>query len=85
MRNGIFIDGVMTRKAKIKRMSNRRFRIVLQEGRKRQIRRMVEAVGNKVVALHRLRVSSLNLGELLEGKWRYVTHGEIHKLMKSVQ
>jgi pseudouridine synthase len=81
MRNGIFIDGVMTRRARIRRLTDRRFRIVLQEGRKRQIRRMAEAVGNEVVRLHRLRVSSLHLGDLEEGKWRYVSKEEVSSLV----
>ncbi len=80
MRNGVYIDGVVTRKAKIKRLSDRRFRIVLQEGKKRQIRRMVEAVGNRVVALHRIRVGSLCLGDLAPGKWRYLSEQEIRQL-----
>lgn len=83
MRNGIFIDGAITRKSKIKRLSDRRFRIVLKEGRKRQIRRMVEAVGNRVVELHRIRVASLRLGDLALGEWRYLTDEEAGKLKGS--
>jgi 23S rRNA pseudouridine2605 synthase len=83
MRNGIFIDGVMTRKAKIKRLSDCRFRIVLQEGRKRQIRRMVELVGNGVVSLHRIRMSSLHLGDLAQGQWRHLSKKEIEVLQSS--
>jgi 23S rRNA pseudouridine2605 synthase len=84
MRNGIFMDGAITRKSKIKRLSDRRFRMVLKEGRKRQIRRMVETVGNKVVALQRLRVSSLNLGELPEGQWRHLSKEEVSSLLNLI-
>ncbi|MCU0600856.1 MAG: pseudouridine synthase, partial [Desulfobacterales bacterium] len=77
MRNGIVMDGVITRKSKIKRLSNRRFRIILQEGKKRQIRRMVETVGNKVTELHRIRVAGLSLGDLAPSKWRHLTDEEI--------
>jgi 23S rRNA pseudouridine2605 synthase len=80
MKNGIFIDGSITRKSKIKRLSDRRFRMVLKEGRKRQIRRMVETVGNKVVELHRVRVAGLRLGDLTLGEWRYMTEEEIGNL-----
>jgi 23S rRNA pseudouridine2605 synthase len=80
MRNGIFIDGAITRKTKIKRLSDRRFRMILQEGRKRQIRRMAEAVGNKVTGLHRIRVAGLRLGDLALGEWRYLTEKEIGNL-----
>jgi hypothetical protein len=53
----------------------RRFRIVLMEGKNRQIRRMVEKVGNRVVRLHRIRVADLKLGNLAKGSWRHLTRG----------
>ena len=51
---GLIVDGQKTRPARVVRMDARNFRIVLQEGRKRQIRRMVESVGGRVAALHRI-------------------------------
>jgi 23S rRNA pseudouridine2605 synthase/23S rRNA pseudouridine2604 synthase len=80
MRNGIVMDGAITRKSKIRRLSNRRFRMVLQEGKKRQIRRMVEAVGGKVTELHRIRVAGLRLGDLAPSQWRYLTREEIEMI-----
>jgi 23S rRNA pseudouridine2605 synthase len=80
LRNGIVIDGTRTRKAGVRRLTDRSFRIILKEGRKRQIRRMVESVGNRVTGLHRIRVANLRLGDLAPGKWRYLTKSEISDL-----
>lgn len=72
MAKGIIIDGRKTREASVKRLSARRFSIVLKEGRNRQIRRMAEALGNRVVALHRVRISCVRIGNLGPGKWRHI-------------
>ena len=80
MRNGIIIDGIRTRKAGVRRLTEKSFRIILKEGRKRQIRRMVESVGNRVTGLHRVRIAGLRLGDLAMGKWRYLTKSEISDL-----
>lgn len=82
--DGVIILGRKTRPAKIIRKSEKRFRIILQEGRNRQIRRMVEKVGNQVVKLKRLRVSGISLGKLKVGAWRYLTDKEIKNLKKIV-
>ena len=83
MAQGIVLDGKITRQAVVRRESKTRFRIILQEGRKRQIRRMAEAVGNEVIQLHRVRMGSLELKALPEGKWRYLTKQEICELTRS--
>ncbi len=54
--------------------------IKISEGKKRQIRRTLEAVGHKVIALKRVSVGSLKLGELPLGKWRFLTEKEIMQL-----
>ena len=69
---GIMLNGRITRPAQIKRISGNRFQITLREGRNRQIRRMVGAVGARVVALHRTRVAHLELGTLDPGQWRHM-------------
>jgi 23S rRNA pseudouridine2605 synthase len=84
MRNGVVLDGVLTRKSKVRRLSDRRFCMVLQEGRKRQIRRMVEIVGNEVVELHRVRISGLRLGGLRPCQWRFLTDKDLHLLLRDV-
>ena len=63
MASGIQLSEGRTRPAQIKRISSDKFRIVLKEGRNRQIRRMVEKVGNRVKELKRIRISNIKLGE----------------------
>jgi 23S rRNA pseudouridine2605 synthase/23S rRNA pseudouridine2604 synthase len=82
MAHGVMLDGSLTRPAKIKRRSAKRFRITLQEGRNRQIRRMVGKVGNYVVNLKRIRMANLKLGDLPEGKWRHLKSAEIKALLR---
>ncbi len=82
--NGIYLDGVRTRPARVKRVSPRMFRIVLKEGKNRQIRRMVQKVGCKVAVLKRLRVSNILLGKLGKGRWRHLTEGEKKELLKGL-
>ena len=80
MASGIIIEGEKTRKARVKRISHCVFKIVLKQGRNRQIRKMVEQTGNKVKKLHRIRICSLKLGNLKKGAWRYLTPQEIRDL-----
>ncbi len=77
---GVMIDDRATRPAEIYRQGAREFRIVLREGRNRQIRRMVETVGNEVVGLHRIRMATLHLGNLAAGEWRYLSDTEAAEL-----
>ena len=56
------------RPAKVRRAGEREIEITIREGRNRQVRRMVEAVGNEVVALRRVRFGSLRLGDLAPGE-----------------
>ena len=78
---GLPMMGTKTRPAEINRISSRRFRIVLKEGRNRQIRRMVRKVGNHVIRLKRIRVSKIKLGRLAEGNWRNLTEKEKTELL----
>src|SRR5690625_7130515 len=55
-------------------------RLVLQEGRKRQVRRMLKAVGYEVSRLLRLRIDGLRLGDLQPGQWRRRSGAEIDRL-----
>ncbi len=79
--SGLPMMGSKTRPAKIRRISSRRFRIILKEGRNRQIRRMVRKVGNRVTRLKRIRVSKVKLGRLAEGAWRNLTEKEKKELL----
>jgi 23S rRNA pseudouridine2605 synthase/23S rRNA pseudouridine2604 synthase len=58
--------------------------MVLQEGKNRQIRRMVRKVGNEVTRLQRKRFAGIKLGNLASGKWRYLTPAEMKRLMNSL-
>ncbi|RZB36836.1 MAG: hypothetical protein SRB2_01636 [Desulfobacteraceae bacterium Eth-SRB2] len=79
--SGLPMMGSKTRPAKIRRISSRRFRIILKEGRNRQIRRMVRKVGSRVTRLKRIRVSKVKLGRLAEGAWRNLTEKEKKELL----
>ena len=81
MRGGLPLMGAKTRPARITRISPKRFRIVLQEGKNRQIRRMVRKVGNDVTRLQRRRFASIKLGNLPLGKWRYLRPSEKESLL----
>ena len=79
---GLPMMGTRTRPARVKRISARRFGIVLQEGKNRQIRRMVRKVGNQVTHLKRIRIANIKLGNLPSGRWRYLTKIEKENLLK---
>jgi len=76
MAAGLPMMGSKTRPARVQRISARQFRIVLKEGKNRQVRRMVRKVGNQVKILKRIRVAGIKLGRLPPGKWRYLTGKE---------
>jgi 23S rRNA pseudouridine2605 synthase/23S rRNA pseudouridine2604 synthase len=82
MEKGLPMMETKTRPAMIKRISSKRFRIILKEGKNRQIRRMVRKVGNRVTGLKRVRISNIKLGKLAEGEWRYLTEKEKKDLLK---
>ena len=76
MEQGLPMMSTKTRSAKIEKISPTRFRIVLREGKNKQIRRMVRKVGNRVIRLKRIRISNIRLATLAEGQWRYLTEKE---------
>ena len=84
LQKGIDLDGVKTAPAKaenIKRpQKGYEVKITIHEGRNRQVRRMLDAVGVNVMSLKRISVGSLTLGNLPEGKWRRLSDAEINKL-----
>jgi pseudouridine synthase len=81
---GMPLMGSTTRPAGVQRLSGRRFRIVLQEGRNRQIRRMVRKLGHEVIRLKRVRVANVRLGSLPLGAWRHLTAGEKKTLLQAI-
>ncbi len=83
LRHGLSLDGRALKPAKIDRLSPQALRFTLVEGRNRQIRRMAEAVGLKVVDLLRVRIGPLELGALPEGRWRPLTVEERTALIEA--
>lgn len=73
---GLELDGKPLRRAHVEWVNRDQLRFVLREGRKRQIRRMCELVGLKVLGLKRVRIGKLRLGNLPEGKWRFLRPNE---------
>lgn len=76
LNHGLSLDGQALKPAKVSWQNEDQLRFVLREGRKRQIRRMCEAVGLKVVGLKRVRIGSVPLGHLPPGQWRYLRKDE---------
>jgi 23S rRNA pseudouridine2605 synthase len=80
LREGVQLDDGLTAPARVRRLATDRVEITIQEGRKRQVRRMLEAVGHPVVALERVRFGPLRLGTLAEGRYRRLTAAEVEHL-----
>jgi len=73
---GLELDGKPLKRAKIRQLNPDQLQFILKEGKKRQIRRMCDAVGLHVTGLKRVRVGELRLGKLSEGEWRFVKSEE---------
>jgi 23S rRNA pseudouridine2605 synthase len=80
LRSGVELEDGPTAPAEAKRLGEREIEIVLREGRNRQVRRMLEAVGNEVVVLRRVRFGPLELGDLHEGGSRRLSGDEVARL-----
>jgi len=76
LRHGLSLDGEALRPAQVEWLNDDQLRFVLTEGKKRQIRRMCEAVGLQVLGLKRVRIGGVALGNLPTGQWRYLAPGE---------
>jgi len=77
LRHGLSLDGKKLMPAKVTWQNEDQLRFVLREGKKRQIRRMCEAVGLKVLGLKRVRIGRIMLGDLPVGQWRYLDASEV--------
>jgi 23S rRNA pseudouridine2605 synthase len=77
---GVELEDGPTAPTEVRRLGEREVEIVLREGRNRQVRRMVEAVGNRVESLRRVRFGPLSLGRLKEGGARRLTEAEVEEL-----
>lgn len=89
LRSGLRLGGVLTQPARVHVKSRSAgktvLRMVIQEGRKRQIREMFKAVGSQVMSLRRLQIGDLKLGDLPAGRWRYLTKEEVQKLKRQAE
>lgn len=88
LRNGIQIEDYITKPAKVKILKTdiekdiSRLEITIHEGKNRQVRKMCEAVGRKVLALHRSKIGNIGVKDLELGKWRYLSKMEVQQLLK---
>lgn len=82
MRNGLFILGSYTKKARVERVSSGKFTITISEWRNRQIRRMVEKVWSIVKKLKRIRIENIELWNLKEWDYKELTKKEKDELFK---
>ena len=86
LRKGIEIENYKTRPAKVKILKTdeekkqSRLEITIHEGKNRQIRKMCEAVGYQVLALHRSKIAGIGVKDLPIGKWRYLKKEEVEKI-----
>jgi 23S rRNA pseudouridine2604 synthase len=76
LNHGLELDGKPLKRAQVTWQNKDQLRFILREGKKRQIRRMCELVGLKVVGLKRIRIGNIVLGNLPNGKWRYLRTDE---------
>jgi 23S rRNA pseudouridine2605 synthase len=81
--DGVQLEDGRTAPARVRRLGGARFELVLHEGRNRQVRRMVEAVGHRVRHLHRSVYAGLELAGLRPGEWRELTASEVERLRRS--
>ena len=82
LRNGVDIGDYVTREAKVEKLDEENISITIHEGKNRQVRRMCDAVGIKVLKLKRTNYGPLSLGELPVAKYRHLTDFELYNLNK---
>jgi 23S rRNA pseudouridine2605 synthase len=80
---GVELEDGRTAPARVRRIAGARFELVLHEGRNRQVRRMVEAVGHRVRHLHRRVYAGVELGDLRPAQWRELTPAEVERLRRA--
>ncbi len=76
LNHGLELDGKKLKPAHVEWLNNDQLRFVLKEGRKRQVRRMCELVGLHATSLKRVRIGKVMLGDLPDGKWRFLRPDE---------
>ena len=88
LKNGVKIEDYTTKPAKVKILktdlekNSSRLEIIIHEGKNRQIRKMCEAVGYPVLALHRSKISGIGVKDLPLGKWRFLSKQEVERILR---
>ena len=88
LRTGVKINDYITKPAKVKILKTdtekniSRLEITIHEGKNRQVRKMCEAIGKKVHALHRTKIGNIGVKDLKLGQWRYLNEEEINELVR---
>ena len=89
LRKGVKIEEYITKPAKVRILKidedkkQSRLEITIHEGKNRQVRKMCETIGHKVLALHRSKIAGIDVKDLPLGKWRYLTRNEVEKIIKN--
>lgn len=87
LKDGVDIGNYTTRPAKVKILKTdeekniSRLQIIIHEGKNRQVRKMCESIGYKVLALHRSEIAGIGVKDIELGKWRYLTQNEVKKFL----
>lgn len=88
LKKGVKIEDYVTRPAKVKILkmdeekNQSRLEINIHEGKNRQVRKMCEAIGHKVLALHRSKIAGIGVKDIPLGKWRYLTKKEVETIIE---
>ena len=86
LKEGVEIEDYITKPAKVKILkideekNQSRLEITIHEGKNRQVRKMCEAIGHKVLALHRSKIAGIDVKDIPLGKWRYLNSKEVNKI-----
>ncbi|HWE48343.1 MAG TPA: pseudouridine synthase [Bryobacteraceae bacterium] len=82
LRNGVVLNDGPTKPARVRRLTGNLLEMEITEGRNRQVRRMIEAAGSKVIRLQRSAIGQLKINDLKESVWRYLTQEETGDLRR---
>jgi 23S rRNA pseudouridine2605 synthase len=82
--DGVELEDAPTAPAHVRRLGPSRLELAIHEGRKHQVKRMLDAVGHSVRRLHRSRYAGIDVGELAPGEWRELTRDEVQRLRREV-
>lgn len=89
LRKGVKIEDYITKEAKVRILktdeekNQSRLEITIHEGKNRQIRKMCESIGHKVLALHRSKIAGIDVKDIPLGKWRYLNNEEVKRILNT--